>query len=398
MRMLAFIFVLFVHFAALKAQVNPLDSILTNTPALKQFIVNKDSLRIQIVYTQINRNRNNKPSFTEYRFNVDNNNYFYPASCVKMPIAFLALEKLNELKINGLDRNSTMITDSSAPLQDVVYTLPEAIDSRPSIENYIQQVFLVSSNDAFNRLYEFLGQDYIQQKLSQKGYPDAIVRHRLSISRSSEQNAITNGIRFFDTSGNLLYQQAPQFSKAQFPLVNTALGKGYMANGQLVNQPFSFATKNRIYLTDMHHMLQSVLFPKQFSKKQRFLFSADDDAFIKKWMSYYAGNDSSSSNKILYYGSGDETANRSIRIFNKTGGAYGFLLDVTYVMDTVNKIEYMLSAVISCNQDGIYNDDKYDYNSIGYPFMKNLGRAVHGFEIERKRKNRPNFSSLQFNY
>lgn len=398
MRMLTLILLLFLPLASIHAQLNPLDSILNNTLALKQFIAHKDSLRIQIVYTQINRNKNNKPSFTEYRFNVDNNNYFYPASCVKMPIAFLALEKLHDLKIKGLDRNSTMITDSSAPSQDVVYTLPQSSDSRPSIENYIQQIFLVSSNDAFNRLYEFLGQEYIQQKLTQKGYPNAIVRHRLSISKTPEQNAITNGIRFFDTSGNLLYQQAAQFSKAQYPTINTSLGKGYIANGQLVNEPFSFATKNRFFLTDLHHILQSVLFPQQFTKKQRFHFSVSDDAFIKKWMSYYANHDSSSSNKILYYGSGTEPANKHIRIFNKTGGAYGFLLDISYVMDSLNHIEYMLSAVISCNQDGIYNDDQYDYDNIGYPFMKNLGQAIHQFETNRKRKYRPNFSNLQFNY
>ena len=376
-------------FAQKNSEDNPLEKLLNSNPALQQFIDQKDSLGIQIIYTQINRNRRNKPRFASYSYNLNNNSYFYPASTVKMPIAFLALEKLRELNIKGLNRNTTMITDSSSSMQDYVYNQPNASDGRPTIENYIQQIFQASSNDAFNRLYEFLGQEYIQQKLTAKGYPDAIIRHRLQITRTAEQNATTNGVRFYDTSGNLLYSQPAQISKAVYPAVDAKLGKGYYADGKLVNEPFSFALKNRVYLTDFHQMLQSVIFPEQFSKKQRFNLSASDLSFIQTQLSNYAGNGLSAGNKILYYGSGKDSVNPNIRIFNKTGGAYGFLLDVSYVADQQHQIEYMLSAVISCNQDGIYNDDQYEYNTVGYPFMKELGKAVHQYEINRARKYPP---------
>ena len=62
-------------------------------------------------------------------------------------------------------------------------------------------------------MYEFLGQDYIQQKLKEKGYADAIIRHRLQISLTPEQNAQTNAVTFYDTSGKILYQQPPQNNK-----------------------------------------------------------------------------------------------------------------------------------------------------------------------------------------
>ena len=195
---------------------NPLEMLLNSNPSLKTAVANKDSLRIQIVYTKIDRNKRNKPTFTEYNYNLNNNIYFYPASTVKMPIALLALEKLNELNIKGLNKSTTMITDSSAKMQDFVYTQPNAADSRPTIENYIKQIFLVSDNDAYNRLYEFLGQEYIQKKLAEKGYPDAIIRHRLQISRTLEQNALTNAIKFYDTAGKIVYEQPMQKSNAVF--------------------------------------------------------------------------------------------------------------------------------------------------------------------------------------
>jgi len=103
----------------------------------------------------------NEPSFTDYTFNLTPNNYFYPASTVKLPVALLALEKLNDLNMPGVNKYTTMITDSSADKQSAVLTHPAAQDSRPTIAHYIKQILLVSDNDAFNRLYEFLGQEYI---------------------------------------------------------------------------------------------------------------------------------------------------------------------------------------------------------------------------------------------
>ena len=74
--------------------------------------------------------------------------------------------------------------------------------------------------------------------------------------------------------------------------------------------------------------------------------------------------------KFLYYGSQKIKPDSNIIIFNKVGDAYGFLTDVAYIMDTNKKIEFMLSATIYCNEDGILNDDKYDYETIGFPFLQ----------------------------
>ena len=101
---------------------------------------NRDSLNVQIIYTKIDRNRKNQPCFTEYTFNL-NNRYFYPASTVKLPTAILALEKLNDLNIKGVNKFTTMITDSSSDKQLMSYTSPTAEDSRPTIANYIKQIY-----------------------------------------------------------------------------------------------------------------------------------------------------------------------------------------------------------------------------------------------------------------
>jgi len=376
---------------------SPLHQAFNNNPQwFSRIASNPDSFRVQIIYTQINRNKKNKPSFKEFSYRLNNQEYFYPASTVKMPIALLALEKINELGIKGLTRNSIMITDSASASQDHVYNQPNANDGAPTIENYIKQIFLVSDNDAFNRLYEFLGQEYIQRKLKEKGYPDVIIRHRLQVNRTVEQQAITNPVKFYDTAGNLIYEQPSFKSNAVFETTNVMLGKGYMKNGKLINQPFSFLNKNRIYLQDLHHILQSVIFPEQFPRKKRFNLTEDDYAFVKKYMSIYPRESESPSYDSSYYydtycifllqGSERKTLYPNVKIYNKVGDAYGFLLDIAYITDPSNNIEFMLSAVISCNTDGIYNDDQYEYDAIGFPFMRDLGIAIYQQELQRKGK------------
>ncbi len=60
-----------------------------------------------------------------------------------------------------------MITEAEDENQTRVYNDPTTEDGRPTVAHYIKKILLVSDNDAFNRLYEFLGQEYIQQVSSQ---------------------------------------------------------------------------------------------------------------------------------------------------------------------------------------------------------------------------------------
>ena len=113
----------------------------------------KDELGIQVIYTRIDRRKNGKPVLQDHYFNLDPEKYFYPASTVKLPVALLALQRLNELRIDGLGRNTTMITEAANDTQTVVYNDPTAPDGRPSVAHYIRKILLVSDNDAFNRLY-----------------------------------------------------------------------------------------------------------------------------------------------------------------------------------------------------------------------------------------------------
>lgn len=384
---------------------NVLAHIMNASADMQHFLQNKDSFNIQVIYTQIDRDGKNKPRFTDYTFNVNPDNYFYPASTVKMPIAFLALEKLNQLKEKSVDRNAVMVTDSSFNGQQVAYTHPSSADSRASIAHYVKQIFLVSDNDASNRLYEFLGQQYLHEQLKRKGFDNSVIRHRLAISLSPEQNKHTNPVSFHDTTGNVLYEQPAQYSNVDFPVSTVKLGKGYHAGDKLVNEPFDFSLKNRVSLQDLHRMLKAMIFPNAVAEEQRFNVSEDDRQFLLRWMSSYPRESKHPFYDTTEYPDGftkflgrNIIHNPNIRIYSKAGWAYGFLTDVAYITDVENNVEFMISATILCNSDGIFNDDNYDFEKTGYPFMRLLGELVYQHELKRPKKHKPDMSAFHFDY
>lgn len=368
----------------------------------------RDSLRLQIIYTQIDRNAANKPSFHTYYYNVSPDSYFYPASTVKMPTALLALQRLHELRLPGLDKNSTLITGADYAAQNEVFNDPTTPDGRPTVAQYVKKIFLVSDNDAFNRLYEFLGQEYINSRLHAMGYHNAQIIHRLERFLSEDENRHTNPAYFYDASGKQLYTQPMQYNQQPHLQRNDWLGNAYYRGDKLVQGPMDFSKKNRLGLEDLHQILKSILFPQSVPEKQRFNISPEDYQFVWKYMSQLPGETNYPSYnapeywdaycKFIYWGSQKEPLPKSFRIFNKVGDAYGFLIDVAYVVDFEKNVEFMLSSVIYCNSDGILNDSKYDYDNLGLRFMKNLGRVIYEHELNRKKAHIPDLSTFRFTY
>ncbi|MEO6722870.1 MAG: serine hydrolase [Ferruginibacter sp.] len=398
----------------------PIDS--TRTDAflenlLKQYpqyfdsiLSHKKDWNVQFIYTQIDRGANGIPILKNYYFNLNSAKYFYPASTVKLPVSILALQRLNELKINGLDKNTTMITEQAYGGQTAVYNDPTTTNGKPSIAHYIKKILMVSDNDAYNRLYEFLGQEYINDQLHKKGYGDVQILHRLNIFLSQDENRHTNPIKFLDASNKVVYDQPMQNNTAQYIPRNDSMGQAYYKDTALINHAMDFSAKNRISLEDLHTILISLFFPSKVTASGRFNLTEEDRQFLFKYMSQlptestfppYPADSATywpAYCKFLLFGSQKNELPKNIRMFNKVGDAYGQLTDVAYIVDFDKKVEFFLSATITCNTDGILNDDLYNYDDIGLPFMKHLGEVILEHELSRKRKITPNLSGLIFTY
>ncbi|HEU5165320.1 MAG TPA: serine hydrolase [Chitinophagaceae bacterium] len=371
-------------------------------------IQNPEIFRFQIIYTQINRDKHNIPSFTNYYFNYDSLQYFNPASTVKMPLAFLSLEKIYGLKEQGINMFTPMQFDSGYSRQTVLYKDSTAENGLPSIAQFIRKAFLVSDNDAYTRMYEFVGQQTTNRRLHEMGYPDMRITRRF-MRMNPDENRHTNPIRFIKSDGSLIYFQPPAYNTDSFDFSHiNKMGRAYMnAQDSLVNEPIDFTMANNVTVYHLQQLLQSVLFPNSVPANRRFNLKKDDYDFLYRYLSQYPSEtDYPKYDTSLYYDSyvkfffkqGSHIIPGYIRVFNKVGWAYGCLTDVSYVADFKNKVEFMLTATIYVNSDGILNDDKYDYDNIGYPFLYKLGQCIYDYELKRNRKYKPDLSGFNIHY
>lgn len=394
----------------LNAQNNFIEKLLNdNKSRFGDVLTNIDSFEVQIIYTQIDRDKNNFPSFTTFKHRVNPKDYFYPASTVKLPTAILALEKLNNLNIDGLDKNTSLKIDSVRAPQTHVATDSSSTTGLPTIANYIKKIFLVSDNDAYSRLYEFVGQKEINESLHKKGFHDVKIVNRFASGFSAEDNRYTNPF-VFGKNDIIIYKQPEQFNSENysFDLNKLKKGIGYIdSKNNLVKEPYDFSAKNYISLETLTQILKAVIFPETRSVELRFNLTDDDYKLLYKYMSMFPRESKHPSYDSTYYDSyvkyfmfGDsrELIKKNIRIFNKVGLAYGYLTDVAYIVDFENNVEFMLSAVILVNKDKIFNDDVYEYDEIGKPFFGNLGRVIYNYELKRVKKFLPDLSKFKFDY
>ncbi len=241
-----------------------------NSPVVQQVMQHKDIYRVQVIYTQINRDKDNTPSFKNYYFNAGDELYYNPASTVKLPLALLALEKLNKMHIAGIDKYTSLQYDSSYRGQVPLQRDSTSANGLPSIAQFIRKAFLVSDNDAYNRLYEFTGQRTINRVLHEKGYPDIRITRQF-MRLSPEENRHTNSVRFIRENGSLLYTQPPAYNTDSFDFSHTVkLGKAYYnRDDSLIHEPMDFTTHNNLPLEDLQQVVQSILFPSSVPRTSK---------------------------------------------------------------------------------------------------------------------------------
>jgi hypothetical protein len=379
----------------------PFNSILSGIQdsVTKKVLANPKTYRYQLVYTKIDRDQNGTPHFTNYTLHADPENYFNPASMVKMPLAFLAMEKLYELNLPGVNKYTRMQFDSNYQRQVAMYADSSAENKKPSIAHFIKRAFLISENDPYNRMYQFVGQGPTNQKLISKGYTSTKITRQF-MGYTEDQNRHTNGIQFIDEKGLPILKLDPQYNKdsLQFGAPILIGDAHWNSKDEVVNAPFDFTRHNNISLVDMQKMLQSVIFPASVPKQNRFNMTEADRLFLLQYLSQYPSEtnypkyDSAhfyDSYVKFFFQDSTHVMPKHIRVFNKVGWAYGFLTDVSYVLDTKNNIDYMLSATVYVNSDGVVNDSKYDEETVGFPFLNKVGTAFYEYELKRPRKFQP---------
>lgn len=354
---------------------------------------NPEKYKFQIIYTQYARGISlDSFSTTTYTYRNKPHEYFYPASMVKLPCAAFAIEKINKI-----GRKDIGLTTPFKPLGNYKCfnnTSYLKYQKPLSLASLINKLFAVSDNDAYNVIYDLLGQKYIHRRLAAMGYDSARIIQKFT-SCSPAANRVSGPIAFYQNQKQILRLPAQEYdSLLQIPLSNTTLGSGHYSAAKFKNYGIDFKFSNYLSLNTLHYMLMAIVEPKLVSFSQRFELKKSDRLFLRQAMSKFPKDlpekkfhnlDKYPNGFVKYIGFGNSNSplDSNVNIVNKVGEFYGYLTDCSYIENKTKGVAFFISAVVYVNDNDIINDGVYEYKSVGIPFLHRLGQLLYQYELNR---------------
>jgi Beta-lactamase enzyme family len=340
----------------------------------KQILTQAQTLNIQIVFTDLNASQSqaarsamdHDESSTQY-FRKDAE-WFAPASLVKLPLAALLLERFERQPIDW-----QRISLAFPQMPDCAANAPELRKPQP-LKRMIERALVLSDDSAYCGLFDALGPHYLQQRLQALGYRSAHIQSRFG-SCGPEQSRITGPVHLIGSDTHFEAAR-PAFSLWRSPKP-VLIGKAWMRNGQLVRGAKDFSDSNHFALSELHDFLWRLINADpalQLSETARnFLLEAMRlDPSQSTYSNASERKLSRTYFRLLAVGDGIWPSDLEVR--NKVGWAYGFLSDMAYLKQ--GRRECLISCAMYLNKDQVLNDGRYEYDSIGRPFMAELGRLL----------------------
>jgi hypothetical protein len=384
--------------AAFETDASPWPDIFRRLPHALRNVIEQPDHEVQLIYTRIDRDADGAATLTQSAHGLAPHSWFAAASMIKLPIALLACEAL-----------AAAGGDSAARI--VLAALPETgewSDDEPLVETFercLRRLFVVSDNIAYNRLYEWLGQDAVHARLAELGWPSVRAIARIG-STDVQANRRVGAVSLMSADGRTL-QSLPARRSAherRFPFGDALRGGGFVVDGKVVHGPHDFSHANYLPLADAHDMLQRLLFPDSVPVNLRWRIPDALRMELLRAMSLYPRESPDPRYdevefpdgyaKMFVVGDGKARAPAGLRMYGKSAQAYGYMGDCVYLADRARGTECLLSASVYANADGIFNDDIYEYDTISIPFLAVLGRAVLDYEASRVRSHPARFDGL----
>lgn len=244
---------------------NLLHQLLSDHPSKFAFVTQRAAhFRFQALLSEVKIDSDGCPYLVRHGYRVDRE-YFYPASAIKLCAAVAALYKLKDLQ-KSLGLGITCSTPLAFyPLYDgkqlVAHDPSNIVDDKITVAHEVRKLFLVSDNVAFNRLYAFTGQRYINEIMWRFGLESTRICHRLSERFSLEENRYCEPVEidFGDMSVTLPPKKNKCMTPSNTEIEGMQVGTAHVrADGDLVLQPMDFSEKNYISLLDLQNLLVKI--------------------------------------------------------------------------------------------------------------------------------------------
>lgn len=365
-------------------------AILDSHEGLTDVVDHAADYRLQVVLGLVEEDADGAPVLRQHGFRAGAE-YFYPASTVKLFAAVAAAQKIADLRATtglAIDLDTPLIYHPQFEDGKMESKDEDNVESGEiTVRQQIRKIFLVSDNQAFNYLYELVGQDGLDESMRRAGLESPRIIHRLSEFRTAEENLESPRIDFV---GEEFTYTVPERTAEPLAAVEPAkrilVGEGYFSGDEPIDEPMDFTPKNHFPLVDLQRGLCMLVRPDVDCGGPGFeLDDADREAMLEA-MSQYPRESTNpvydpeeypdTYVKDLLVGLERVIPRDRLRIYNKTGQAYGFSTENAWVVNTETGQGFFLAATLYTNADGILNDDQYEYEEIALPFMADLGEAV----------------------
>lgn len=363
---------------------SPWPDVFARMPPALAALVDDPQHAVQLRWVRIVRDADGARRYVTHDHGLLPRRWFPAASAVKLPMALLMAEAVQAA---GGDMDSVLRLDA-APIsgewgdEPLVDTFARGID----------RTFAVSENRPYNRWYELLGGEHIHRRLAELGYPHVRLIARLG-SSDIEANRRNGGGALLSADRRTLRSFPAGIAAARrFPFGRVLSGEGWQNDdGSVIRGPHDFSQANFLPLTDSLRMLQAFVSPESVPAKQRWRIDGAVRARLLRTLALRPRESTSPRYpeaeypdgyaRWFFVGDGKARYPDGLSVSGKSGMAYGALSEVAYVVDRDSGVECMLGASIRVNADGILNDDRYEYDTIGIPFMAAWSRAV--LDVER---------------
>ena len=222
--------------------------------AFRSVLEHADQRRVQVLVTEIGTPTNPRALIRhQFRSGAE---YLYPASALKPAAAIAAVEAIQA---------SAGEAAQDIDLKQRIMLAPVLDGDRPrrtSLAVAIRKTLIVSSNTAYNHLYEVAGQEGLNRSMWNAGLTGVRLNHRLSRILSVDDNRRTPAWTTRQHGADL---QADS-RHSRLDLLNrtskrTKVGQAYIERGKRVEAPMDFSHKNHMSLRDLQDMLLLLIRP-----------------------------------------------------------------------------------------------------------------------------------------
>lgn len=368
-------------------------------PVLAQVLSDPRRYELQIRRTRLEQDREGQWRTHSEHYGVDPGAWFAAASLVKLPMAVQALE---QLAADDLPRDTRLW---AAPVEGCTPALALA-DTPPAfepLERLLTRMLVVSDNESFNRLYAWLGPPLPQQRFRRLGFARAhITRPLMRCTDAARGRLAAWSLQAADDTPVQAKPERAARDRPRFAGPRVLRGQAWLEDGVLKPGPYDFSDSNYLPLALVEAELMRVVRPELLPEHERSGLREPDRLWLRQILAttppqvadprYPADPYTPHWAKFLVVGDGRAWP-EGLRIYNKVGQSYGYLSDVAYLEDTRNGRAVFLSAVLSVDLDGVLNDGRYAYDTLGLPFLAELGARL--WALEHAPRTAPRAASLR---